>query len=533
MDIVKSFVNNDTVVDVLISGTVEHPLLRACDVGKVLGLRNVRSTISDYGSNEKVNIMMEHNGAMKPIIFLTEHGLYRLLMRSNMPIAYRFQQWVYSVITEIRLNGQYKLQQEMEKQMAEKERLITEKEREIEQKEREIEKLKDRQDVKAQVYLFNCTPGLPKGEQSKLKIGATERCHSRFKPYKQIAPHGRVEYALEVEPGMLKMTESFIHKLLQHYRIAGEHFEVETHIAKIAMQVLVNTTSIFHTGDKVTRELQIQQLGDAVTQVMHNIWNCSKRDMSTQTIEHEMPEVIDNPRPFVKASDTALFDQFVEECCEVRPDAEVATVDIAGQFRIWSKQVSKENYHALLDYLKVRFRAIRMNVQNENRVVNGYRGVTLKPIDYKPSSPAMTDAELFVFLTCKFAPGAKILMADLVNEYKNWKGRVGKTESIYDCNDLKTFMNNCPFVLQALLWTVSGNGTGYYGISMKSDTCVTTRITSSTAKIVEKRDTQTHEVLDTWITVAKAAQAEGISAAKMSRMLKQNDRSQSYYYLTK
>jgi len=44
--------------------------------------------------------------------------------------------------------------------------------------------------------------------------------------------------------------------------------------------------------------------------------------------------------------------------------------------------------------------------------------------------------------------------------------------------------------------------------------------TSSTGKKVEKRKIETNELLGNWETIAKAANAEKISPAKMSRSIK-------------
>jgi hypothetical protein len=54
-------------------------------------------------------------------MFLTELGLYRLLGRSNKPIANIFQKWMVSTIKEIRINGMYQLNEKniIDKQLIE------------------------------------------------------------------------------------------------------------------------------------------------------------------------------------------------------------------------------------------------------------------------------------------------------------------------------------------------------------------------------------------------------------------------------
>ena len=53
---------------------------------------------------------------------------------------------------------------------------------------------------------------------------------------------------------------------------------------------------------------------------------------------------------------------------------------------------------------------------------------------------------------------------------------------------------------------------------------------STTGKKVEKRLVNSNQVLKTWDTIAKAAVAEGFSAAKMSRSVKDKTVFQDYYY---
>ena len=45
---------------------------------------------------------------------LTEHGLYKVIMRSNKVIAKQFQDWVFDVLKEIRLTGKYQLEKQLE-----------------------------------------------------------------------------------------------------------------------------------------------------------------------------------------------------------------------------------------------------------------------------------------------------------------------------------------------------------------------------------------------------------------------------------
>jgi hypothetical protein len=53
---------------------------------------------------------------------------------------------------------------------------------------------------------------------------------------------------------------------------------------------------------------------------------------------------------------------------------------------------------------------------------------------------------------------------------------------------------------------------------------------STTGKKVEKRLVASNHVLKTWNTIAKAAESEGFSTAKMSRSVKDKTVFKDYYY---
>ena len=58
------------------------------------------------------------------------------------------------------------------------------------------------------------------------------------------------------------------------------------------------------------------------------------------------------------------------------------------------------------------------------------------------------------------------------------------------------------------------------------------KLNSSTGKKVYKREKETNQMLSTWESIAKAAESEGISAAKMSRCVKNKIVINDYFYST-
>jgi|Laugresubdmm15sn_1035100.scaffolds.fasta_scaffold15345_2 prophage antirepressor-like protein len=134
MDIVRAFTENELHTEIIIKGDVNNPLFRASDIGNVLDISNIRTSINDFNETEKVVHSMDTLGGTQQVTFLTEKGLYKVLFKSRKQIAEKFQNWVCEIIKEIRLNGIYDLQKEIEKQNIELEQLENTKNKELEDK---------------------------------------------------------------------------------------------------------------------------------------------------------------------------------------------------------------------------------------------------------------------------------------------------------------------------------------------------------------------------------------------------------------
>ena len=115
MEIVKAFTENELHTEIVIKGTYDNPLFRAIDVGEILGISNIRQSIHDFDNTEKDAVITnDATGRQQSITFLTEKGLYKVLFKSRKPIAEKFQNWVCDIIKEIRVNGKYELEKQLE-----------------------------------------------------------------------------------------------------------------------------------------------------------------------------------------------------------------------------------------------------------------------------------------------------------------------------------------------------------------------------------------------------------------------------------
>jgi prophage antirepressor-like protein len=182
MEIIKAFNSNELHTEIVIKGTPQDPLFRASDIGNILDITNIRTSIKDFSDREKVVHTMTTSGGNQHVTFLTEKGLYKVLFKSRKPIAEQFQDWVCEVIKEIRLTGEYKLNkvvEELQHQLEEKENELYQKDHAhfLHNHNKFLQLFNDNKVV--YVMLLKYTTDTNK--KYIIKIGKTERLHLRLK----------------------------------------------------------------------------------------------------------------------------------------------------------------------------------------------------------------------------------------------------------------------------------------------------------------------------------------------------------------
>jgi prophage antirepressor-like protein len=133
----KSFTFNNS--KIRITGTNNDPLFVASDICKILGISNVTDSIKNLPDKWKQICDIENfevtSTARKILAMncITEAGLYKIIMRSNKPIAQKFQEWICEeVLPSIRKTGEFKLKKMLEdkdKELKELHKLVKRKER--------------------------------------------------------------------------------------------------------------------------------------------------------------------------------------------------------------------------------------------------------------------------------------------------------------------------------------------------------------------------------------------------------------------
>lgn len=90
--------------DVAIYGTLENPLFPVVEVKKWLEIRNTTQLVNRLDESERVMFNISRQGEQW---FVTEDGLYEILMQSRKPIAKEFKKGIKRILKEIRTKGGY------------------------------------------------------------------------------------------------------------------------------------------------------------------------------------------------------------------------------------------------------------------------------------------------------------------------------------------------------------------------------------------------------------------------------------------
>lgn len=93
--------------DFKIYGDIDNPLFLGKDVAKWIEHNKPSEMISNVDEDEKLKAIVSHSGQNREMWFLTEDGLYEVLMQSRKPIAKSFKKEVKKVLKQIRQTGGY------------------------------------------------------------------------------------------------------------------------------------------------------------------------------------------------------------------------------------------------------------------------------------------------------------------------------------------------------------------------------------------------------------------------------------------
>ena len=293
------------------------------------------------------------------------------------------------------------------------------------------------------------------------------------------------------------------------------------------------------SGEIEGLKMENERYQEQIDSLEQSLANMTEKYEIQRTMSNATETQVGNFDPDVRDK----FDKFIADCCIINVDAEVDSTTIAAQFRIYNRtKPTRALFQSFNQYMRTRFLPCRLTLEVTNtdklkggNIAHGYKGIGLKHIEYKKQY-IKNEVEDYIFENCVFSPNSRLATNDIIEEFIKFKNTSGLVINNNEARDMKKYLRNCDYIVGSTIRLHNNDETfeGYYGIAFKNDTEnneIYHRIgSSSTGKKVEKRDCNNDKVLDTWISIAKAAQSEGFSNAKMSRAIKNSTIIDGVYY---
>ena len=217
-------------LNIQVYGTYEEPLFKAKDIGDLLDIKKIRTTLDNLDESCKVLKDAHTMGGLQQQLFLTEDGLYELLFISRKPIAKQFKVWIRNIIKEIRLKGKYDLEEKLKQKELEYEKQIEETQRELylykQKTYEEIEKT-------GHVYIIKTDGGY--------KVGKKD-INNRVKGL-QTGNNREIKVVFDFKTSNSDLLEKNVHYILDRYRCNSnrEFFDCDPEYIKRIITVVGST----------------------------------------------------------------------------------------------------------------------------------------------------------------------------------------------------------------------------------------------------------------------------------------------------
>ena len=220
--------------NIRVLGTPENPMFVVKDICNILGLTNVTETLRNIPEKWRFSVSLKtgNSSNFQTSCVVNEAGLYKIIMRSNKPIAQPFQEFVCEeILPSIRKTGEYKYQKLLdEKNKLEEENKIIKEDKEqaintAKQSQEEVKKLRKKYvkqpkevvDQKNVVYLMTSEESEKVGEYN---VGKALDLSKRKETYNHNKLHDfKVIYYISCKNSkFMDILESIILMKLEKYR---------------------------------------------------------------------------------------------------------------------------------------------------------------------------------------------------------------------------------------------------------------------------------------------------------------------------
>ena len=219
MDLVKTI--DDTFLfdekELRVVGEMNDPWFVTKDICKILDIKDNRSGLRIIQEECKKEFTIKTGGGNQKMSVINEAGLYRLIMRSNKPIAEKFQKIVCNeILPQLRRKGEVKLKQFYE----EKIKVLEEENKEMSR--RVFRRSKTHYNAGECVYIV-----VNKTIKDKFKLGQTDNINKRLQSFNNANPE-EFEVYKHWYTRFNKKLEKLAHDIFEAHRISlsNEWFDI-------------------------------------------------------------------------------------------------------------------------------------------------------------------------------------------------------------------------------------------------------------------------------------------------------------------
>jgi prophage antirepressor-like protein len=480
--IVKAFENNPISILQEDINNKKVYCFKASDIGKVLNIVNVRTSIMNFDEDEKVvRTTYSSHGGNQDTIYLTSQGVYRLLYNSKKEIAKKFRKWAGNILDDIIFNESTELKRQLEENKKELERT----KKQLEQKTKlKVKRWYDSEPgdtvyaVKSNKY--NVT--------SLITIGKSKNISKRETSYMTCNQESDMFYIRKCYN--CDLAEKVIHHILDKHREENnkEWFSVSNELAIYTIDMVCNFLDSFIGCSEELVNLKVnEQLSICINQ-------------SKNFKKEEIVDVIDNVKlkilnPIkIDDNDDKSIEKFIKESCIINKDAKCIAFELLGAYRIWLRGCSQDSRKKLTKYMKDNYESKTILYENYDETeLLTYLGIQPKEYIVHQENPnILPKYEEFILKECKIGYTYRIRWTEFLETYTKWSGNnLSKEEKV----NMEAYINR-HFLKDRINMTGHKNVPGIWGLQLKSDNSFKVGTNKSNRKQIIKINTDTNETID-------------------------------------
>jgi prophage antirepressor-like protein len=441
---------------------------KASDVGKVLGIVNIRTSIVNFDDDEKVvRTTYSLNSGNPDTLFLTSQGVYRLLYNSKKDVAKKFRKWAGNILDDIIFNESKQLKE----QLREKDEMIK-----LLENKPETEGF-----ARTNGYIYIVRD---KSKPGHYKIGLAEDPNKRLVGLNCGSSTNSIEIVKTYQSKDTMLSEKVIHSVLYPYKIKKQKEWFYIHNDDLLNSVLDTIKDCVQFTDKYTFDSMEEHL-QYVTKNINNInTNTNIKNhikFATKEVQTNI-EAVNTPQLHAQDDDEIVFNRFLNESCGFGDLVYCSKRDLVYQYKIWSKINNIFNHTNFEQYLLTKFRSKKMLNKIFNCEMCCILGVNLKESFYNFNfKEPHNDFEKFIIDCCVKLPTGKLNRTTIKDKYEEWC----RVKNLEDPNKHK-IVDLCKFLDKYFFKDkfYQGDTTylGWYGITIKEDVLKGTGITSTLCK---------------------------------------------------